>query len=270
MDLTAAAREPKRKIGRAVRLFGEAQAELNSWANQNPLTGRLVAQEDRRRIDILLNVREKAPLENVALVIGDAVHNLRSALDNLVWTLANFSGPPQNPKAIQFPVSEKGAGWRQARKDLATVPAEALDRIERFQPFTFDAKEECFLWHLHKLDIADKHRGYLLAEPIWKESSLEGLVLGLDAGTQVRPFHTVPRLRTWGGELLGWLEFSIPFWDRGPLEGSVSVQTSFSVSAERDGTIIPFQTMCQDFPRAVADIVDAVCGVAPATDVLSG
>ncbi|WP_311212287.1 MULTISPECIES: hypothetical protein [unclassified Arthrobacter] len=256
-----AAREPKRKVERASKLFAEAQAELSDWSSKYPLTARLEAHPSRRRVDIVLNAQKEPPLESVALIIGDAVHNLRSALDNLAWTLANGSGPPPNPKAIQFPVSEKTSGWQKARKDLETLPVAALDRMEAAQPFVFDRKEQSFLWHLHQLDIADKHRGYLVAHPTWTQSTLKNLVLGLDAGTTIETHSVDSQMITMSGEVIGWLEFSKPFWDLGPVEGTVDVDTSFLVMNEPKGIGSPFHEMCHKFPVETSGIIDFVCGI---------
>lgn len=258
-----AAREPKRKVARAVKLFAEAQAELDEWSASNAMTGRLVAHADRLRVDIVLDAREEPPLESVALTVGDAVHNLRSALDNLAWTLANLSGPPPNPKAIQFPVSEKAAGWRKARRDLETLPAAALDRMEAAQPFVFDCKEDSFLWHLHQLDIADKHRGYLVAQPTWIQSTLKNLVFGVDAGTTMKPMSADSQMISMAGEVIGWLEFSKPFWDLGPVQGTVAVETAFLFMSEPGGPGTALHEMCHKFPLETSGIIDFVCGTSP-------
>jgi len=258
MEFSDAANEPKRKIARAVKLFREAQNELDEWAATTPVTAHLSPHADRRRIDMVVDLVNEPPLEDAALTIGDAVHNLRSALDNLAWTLAHRNGPPANPKSIYFPVCEKSSAWTKAKKDLVTVPSVALDRIATFQPFTFDGLEQSFLWLLHRLDIADKHRDYLVAEPHLAGAEWQ-LTLGMDAGTTMDFNNATPRLTRLSAGLMGWVELSKPFWEGQPLNDRVKVGTSFLVSYEQGGPTLPVASMVADFPRAVEAIVDIVC-----------
>lgn len=259
MNLGDAAREPRRKIARALKLFREAQVELAEWSAANPVKARLVPHDNRRRIDIVVEAGTEPPLESVALIVGDAVHNLRSALDNLAWTLAHLSSPPENPKSIYFPVCEKPSAWTKATKDLASIPAPVLERIKTLQPFTFAKNEECFLWILHRLDIADKHRSYLSAQPHWVGSDVEGLVLDLDADTTVQVKAADARLSTMANEVIGWIELSKPYWNPGAIKASVRVDTFFVVTYEEGGPAFSVTDMARDFPEIVEAMVHLVC-----------
>jgi len=88
------------------------------------------------------------------LVLGDAIHNLRSALDHLAWQLviANGGTPHDGMGGTQFPVVEKP-------KQIAIsggIDAQALQIIDDVQPYhgTSDGQN---LLLLNKLDIMDKH-----------------------------------------------------------------------------------------------------------------
>src|SRR5579871_3852534 len=52
-----------------------------------------------------IQIRSETP-EHFALLIGDAVHNLRTALDHLAWqlVLANGQVPTSGPGGTQFPI----------------------------------------------------------------------------------------------------------------------------------------------------------------------
>jgi hypothetical protein len=74
------------------------------------------------------------------LIVGDAVHNMRSALDHLAWALAvrHFGGvAPTDDKIvrdIQFPVFSDAKHWPTHRYLKHMDPAD-VDILEQFQPF---------------------------------------------------------------------------------------------------------------------------------------
>jgi hypothetical protein len=96
----------------------------------------------------------------IPAIVGDIVHNLRSALDHLAWQLvsvgvANGETRSQGWEKIQFPiahsfdsfVSMKGRAIEGARREAIKV----LDRLKPYQGGN-DA-----LWLLRQLDNTDKH-----------------------------------------------------------------------------------------------------------------
>lgn len=211
------------------------------------------------KIDIVVEAGTEPPLDAVALTVGDAVHNLRSALDNLAWTLAHLPGPPKNPKSIYFPVCEKLSAWDKATKDLASIPKPILERVKTLQPFTFPKNEECFLWQLHKLDIADKHRSYLSALAQWQGSDIEGLALDVDADTTVRTLAANPRLSTMRNQVIGSIELSKPYHNQTPIRATVGVDTLFVVTYEKGGPAFSVGDMAKSFPAIVDGMIDLVC-----------
>jgi hypothetical protein len=109
-------------------------------------------------------IRFDPPLPDaVPLLIGDAVHNLRSALDHLACALADLKVPTTSETGhagIEFPIhisehdfNAKGAGR------IKRLPPSAQDEIKSLQPYhAGDNARHQFLWALHRLDIIDKHR----------------------------------------------------------------------------------------------------------------
>jgi hypothetical protein len=108
------------------------------------------------------------PPRNWGLLLGDGVHNLRSALDHMVWDLVTlYGGTPDSN--TEFPIYWDGAKYGlkgQADRKLAGVPPQAADLIERSQPYHGPTPCEHPLWVLHELDIIDKHRSILLAASV--------------------------------------------------------------------------------------------------------
>jgi hypothetical protein len=125
---------------------------------------------------------EDPPSDTIGVLIGDFLHNLRSALDNLAFALATTYTQPlpdEITAGSEFPVfgDENGEGSARfhrlrSKGSLKGTPAPAsgLDKIrgwhpdaqtvvERLQPYN---RENSYLddplWILHVLDRIDKHR----------------------------------------------------------------------------------------------------------------
>jgi hypothetical protein len=110
--------------------------------------------------DFYLAKAEDIPIE-VSFVAGDALHNLRSALDHLVWqlVLANGGTPDRH---TSFPIAESEAKFKSPamRVKVRGCAKAAVDAIEALKPFK---RGNNVLWSLHALNNLDKHRMVLTA-----------------------------------------------------------------------------------------------------------
>jgi len=105
---------------------------------------------------------------HLGLIVGDVVHNLRTALDHLVHQLAVLNGTPPFDvnRSRQFPVSVKEAAYlRKSRgrtyrdRCLIGVKEEHRKRIDAVQPYHYGEKaSRNSLALLSEVDNADKHR----------------------------------------------------------------------------------------------------------------
>lgn len=97
------------------------------------------------------------------VLIGEAAHNLRCALDYLAWQLANLDGPPPKPKRVQFPICSKGQkGDLAKRSEVSGMRAEHVTVLEGFQPYmterTRPGEGNTYLEVLAEINDTDKHR----------------------------------------------------------------------------------------------------------------
>jgi len=153
------------KIDWAERHIHALDAEIANWSSGPRNPRRLHRIRDGvPPTEFRAQIRFEPPLpETVPLLIGDAVHNLRSALDHLACALADLKLPAASQTGhagIEFPIyisehefNAKGAGR------IKKLPSSAQDEIRSLQPYHAgkDARHQ-FLWALHELDIIDKHR----------------------------------------------------------------------------------------------------------------
>jgi hypothetical protein len=87
---------------------------------------------------------EPPPVDSLAVLFGEYIHNLRSALDNLAYALARtHTDPPAKPKAIGFPIFHDAVEFkRNAKRYIDQLPPEAIELITRIQPYNRDTPEQ--------------------------------------------------------------------------------------------------------------------------------
>ncbi len=103
------------------------------------------------------------PLDpTLPLIVGDCIHNLRSALDHLVYQLAILNGcGAKGARNTLFPVCISPGDFADIakRKVAPFVSSAALAEIEDVQPYrTTNMPDTAPLWHLAQIDNTDKHR----------------------------------------------------------------------------------------------------------------
>lgn len=144
---------PKLKLERAKIHIHELEDVLSAYAARRP--HRVIGEYDpvRQQSRVRVSVNEPIP-EVVAVITGDAVHNLRSALDILVCDLAALTG--DITRRARFPFWKDAVGEREAMKKLgAGFDAGCRQTIRALQPY---AGGNNLLRALHDLDIVDKHQ----------------------------------------------------------------------------------------------------------------
>ncbi len=189
IDLTG----PRVKIERACEHARALEAEIEPVLNGERHRIQLSAEFDPDSGYHIFRIA-KIPHEwrsRLAVMLGDIVHNLRSALDQIAWQLViNHSGRPTTPgaaKRIKFPIETDRQ--RLARTDtfIKVSPADQTI-IERVQSYNGSGNPKLVgLMVLERLSNQDKHR---VLNPIllstrnvtFKDSALENSrVTGIDA-----------------------------------------------------------------------------------------
>ena len=156
------------KIDRAVDHFDKidvAIGEMFRAEKDSDITGHKIKSDSQ---ELVVSVAEQAPLDpTLPLMVGDCVHNARSALDHVVYQLALLNNAPKDAAAkTSFPVCLTPKEFKNATKGKIApfVSSAAFAEIERLQPYKTGNKENDLLWILSQLDIIDKHRLLIVAE----------------------------------------------------------------------------------------------------------
>ena len=94
--------------------------------------------------------------------IGDAVHNLRSALDHFACALALRRNPDADLERVAFPIRKDREAFDSVAKKgkINNLGSDAVSFIDRLKPYGGGDGVAAF-WRVHRLDIVDKHRALL-------------------------------------------------------------------------------------------------------------
>jgi hypothetical protein len=139
---------------RAKRHIFDLQTETDSFLARDPY--RIVCENNPETVKPawIVRIRENFS-DEVPLIIGDAVHNLRSALDLLACDLVRLNG--KSTKGVAFPFAKdrialeteiKNRKIRRAGPEIVRIVKSQEPHKEGNQP----------LCAIHDLDITDKHK----------------------------------------------------------------------------------------------------------------
>lgn len=162
------------KIERAKKHVADLRSACNPFVDVGPKTRpyRLYAEIDPETREQIIRVAiyDALPLELGAMA-GDAVHNLRSALDLLMWQLVIGNGGTPTDKTM-FPISE-------TPHDFVAAPPRAIqgasgDVASLLQTLKPHMGGNDALWRIHRIDIVDKHHvlipAAMLVEAVFSKS----------------------------------------------------------------------------------------------------
>lgn len=162
---------PRLRLDWADRHFDKLKAVIDDFGKRE--AGKYSIECDlETREHVYRAVIDDAPPADIAFLVSDVIHNLRAALDNLLWAIIERPGATP-PNDLQFPmcVGEDEFGGKDSRwpKRLRRVPDAvfyALDMLQPYQPrysvgtgkFLDPAPNESPLAFLNVLSNRDKHR----------------------------------------------------------------------------------------------------------------
>jgi hypothetical protein len=101
---------------------------------------------------------EPSPPTRIGAIVGDVVHNLRSALDVAAWQLAianDEAGVLKERNQVAFPLTRCAEEFKKPHRALKFFSESGREVIERLQPY--QSSMEALGW-LRDLSNADKHR----------------------------------------------------------------------------------------------------------------
>lgn len=254
LDKEALSRSVAAKLDRArdhVRTLDDESREftLNSLAAIRTV-------EDGGRRHVITWTKYSPVPDRLGLIMGDAVHNTRSALDHLVWALAEAGAKYQgvtltdsDERGLQFPTAKSQESFDNNKpRSLKCVPDAAVAYIEGRQPFTLDDPDRHFLAQLSTLDNTDKHRTLLPSVVVAGISSVSWPSEVVDAAA-IQPAGSVRA----AGEEICHYEFEKPY-----SEDELPMEFPFSVGITGQGiysAVFILDTLIRNVESLIDDIL---------------
>ena len=174
---------PRRKLARARRHFEDVRAILAQLEGDNPSYAKQNYNHTEGHYEFSLQ-DDWALDPDLPLIVGDVLHNARSALDHLAWALARDPG-----RGTGFPILDPAHPIARnvfyIRKQLATMKRVVKVKLERNQPYKRKRALKS-LWWLNQLDIADKHHLVLRTA-----HNAPGFALMMPDGYDIKPVATL-------------------------------------------------------------------------------
>jgi hypothetical protein len=225
------------KLARATRHFDAVERALKKVTNSDPdlIPGEFDGQA---HLYVFRAQRDSLSSTAVSPIVGDCVHNLRAALDYLVWELTPEAVRRSKDAArIEFPIFTKPLDYKAgAMKKIGSIDPAAQAVIMQLQPFAGPNSEP---WNpnwrdpeteplalLYQLDKWDKHRSLNLTE-----DNIAATLVGFDQlGIMVPPTPAKLPGRYKRGAILAAAEAPL-----GRPEVAVYVRAAYDISFERGG-----------------------------------
>lgn len=143
------------KIARARQHISEISTQWGEWCASGPFVHRVL--HEPKAGEQLMMVSLPPPL--IPAILGDAAHNMRSALDHLAADLMRLE--EKSVSGVYFPLAVDELQFEKAlaSSGLRTLRPEIVDAIRASQPFSSTNDR---LFSLHEMNKIDKHRSLLL------------------------------------------------------------------------------------------------------------
>jgi hypothetical protein len=247
----------REKIGRAQCHFDAINSALKLTLGTEPETESVTIDVDREGQQLVSKFRKVTPIDpSLPLMIGDCVHNLRSALDHLVYQLAVLNGTSKSAaEKTMFPIClrKTGPGGFEDRVRISLKPfisGTALAEVEKCQPYeAYPVPNEADIWILHQLDIIDKHRLLLVARDQFLVTQFWFVIEGLGDGHVVIPNPEWKSMED-GAEII-----------RFRITGGLPIEAKMNVRIEATRTVqlINTRLACDGLP--VGDVLNQLMGI---------
>jgi hypothetical protein len=145
------------KIKRAKQHVTDLDKEIRRFLEINPYKVGAKRDSESRRLVYYVRGVQPTP-ECLALIAGDAVQNLMSALDHLAYqlVLSDTGDRSPNPRRIYFPIADDAAKYEaQKHGKMEGARQQTFDVIDTVKPYKGGND---LLWSLYRLNNIEKHR----------------------------------------------------------------------------------------------------------------
>jgi hypothetical protein len=150
------------KFRRAEAHIDSLEREIVSWVASNPYRLAKQTSSDFTRHGYVIGVLNEPDLERWSLIASDAIHNLRCALDHVIYAIAVFQSgtdPPPDADTLAFPICDTPERFRGARRKIRALSERVRSELEAVQPYNrAHPRLPPLLGLLRDFNDSDKHK----------------------------------------------------------------------------------------------------------------
>ena len=156
---------PLLKLYRAKEHIRDLDREISAYLMLSPFQLVIAQYPEIAQKQLRIETNPPIPSE-FALTIGDAIHNLRAALDILIFGL--IGSLADHPRNIQFPFCKDADSLESAIavRQIQLAGERVVSAIRSLEPYP-DGKHD--LHAIHDMDIRDKHK---LLMPVGRNAAM--------------------------------------------------------------------------------------------------
>lgn len=162
-DIIGIANTLHSKVQRSKKHILELEERWSAFASDGGY--RIAREDDSQTGDRTYRLADVKPIPvDIPLIVGDAIQNLRSALDHVAHFLVSVGLGPGHPPITHayFPIAENATKYNaELPRKVRGMRQAAINAINAIQPYGGGNGE--LLWVIHTLNNIDKHRLLLTA-----------------------------------------------------------------------------------------------------------
>ena len=158
------------KIARAKKHLAELEQVIQAYIETNPVRYETTVSDPEivgtkedgtplRHARITFKFDQDAIPEEMSAIVGDIVHNLRSALDLMATELCRAEDDAEDETHFPFAKKESEFGNRVSKTGFWRAGPEAIMLMSEFAPYEGG---NAVLRAIHDLDIRDKHKRLII------------------------------------------------------------------------------------------------------------
>jgi hypothetical protein len=190
-------------------------------------------------------------LDKLSLMVGDALHNARAAMDFAWYSTIERCLPDKLSNSTKFPIRKERENVEGALHGIEVdTRCPALFDLVMFKIKPYDGEHDCIAWTLHDLDISDKHLLLLSLSPM---GNIRGITIR-DANGKLERGSSW-EAKGFEGRYIVPFECGLNIEDKGKL--------SFSVTLQEAGLFnyLPIESLLKrfgDFALAVVQLLENI------------
>ena len=177
------------KIRRANKLLIELEASILEYFQSKPVACTTKKSENNGAQCIIFEMSIEKPVpEEISAIVGDIIHNLRSALDLMACDLVRAAGNSEKKVYFPFCENENYLDDQIKVKNFDRAGPKAIHALKEIKPYNGGNPN---LRAIHDLDIQDKHQTLIpnvmsFATPVirrWDDDGTPNLTVVGDSDT---------------------------------------------------------------------------------------